>query len=340
MTRRKILSAAAFVAAGALTMTSCASGAGGDELITVDMAMSAVSILSAAPIEVAIDQGYFEENGCQIGERLESEGGASTLRLLLDGGLDMGEVGTGAVIDGYVSGAPILAVGSAAQRPYDNNWAVLKGSDITSPEDMVGKIWGITNPGGASEDLSFLIPNSLGMDPDSIERVPTNGLGGGLALLEGGDIDLALITPLVFERNKEKLEVAFETIDYIPAFQKTLYVTTEEFAESNPDGVRCVLAAINDAVAFIKDDPGAAAEIYAEAADGDFTVEELTAELELAVDRGALDGGVGFNAEGLANNALARQLRDGTDEVVPGEEFLDPQFRPEGVTTAIPKSEG
>ena len=97
---------------------------------------------------------------------------------------------------------------------------------------------------------------------------------------------------------------------------------------------------LNAAVSLLSYNPGAAAEIYPEAADGDFTVEELTAELELAVDRGALDGGVGFNAEGLANNALARQLRDGTDEVVPWEEFLDPQFLPEGVSTDIPKSEG
>jgi NitT/TauT family transport system substrate-binding protein len=327
--------------AAVLLASACGGGgddAADDDLTTVDVAISTVSIASSAPFAVAQEQGFFADEGCQIGELLSAQGGATTLRTVLDGGLDMGEVATNAVIDGYLAGSPIVAVGAAHQLPYDNLFAVQPGSGIASVEDMAGRRWAFTNPGSASEDMTYLIPDAAGVPLDSIERVPAGGLGEGLALLESGETDAALTIPTIQARDPEAFEVAFSALDYIDAYQKTVYITRGEFLDENPEAVSCILAGLHQATQFIQDDPAAAAEIYAESAE-DFTVEELTEELQLAVESGAFEAGVGFNAEGLANVARAGELQGETADV-PWTEIFDPSYLPEGAAADLPEASG
>src|SRR5690625_4377053 len=199
-----------------------------DDLLVVDMAISTSSVLSAAPVAVATELEFFEEEGCVIGQNIEEAvGGANTLRSVLDGGLDMGEVATNAVIEGYLTGSPIVAVGSSHQIPYDFTFAVRKDSNISRIQDMEGKVMGFTSPGSASEDMTYLVPHAAGMDLDTIERVSTNGMGGGIAMLEGDEVDATLMVPIVYEsneQNKEKFELGFESLDEITAYQKTVYI--------------------------------------------------------------------------------------------------------------------
>ena len=141
-------------ACGGSDPESVAGGQGGSDLPTVNLAITTTSIASAAPFAVGKAQGFFKDAGCQIGDLLAAQGGATTLRTVLDGGLDMGEVATNAVITGYLAGSPIRVVGSAHQVPYDVWWAVKKGSGISSVKDMAGKRWAVTRPGSASEDIA------------------------------------------------------------------------------------------------------------------------------------------------------------------------------------------
>ena len=331
---------------GVLALSACAgdsggqgggNGGGGEEIVTVDVAYSTTSVLSAAPFAVAIEEGFFEERGCRLGEQIEEAlGGANTLRSVIDGGLDMGEVATNAVIEGFLSGTEITAVGSSHQQPYDVWYAVRKDSGITSIEDLRGMRLGYTSPGSASEDMAYLMPNGAGMEVGEIELVPTNGLGGGIALLEGGDVDATLIIPIIYEQNTETLDIGFESLDYIEGYQKTVYIVSDEFAEQNPDAVTCILGGIDEGMRFIADDPAAAAEIYSEYNE-DFTVEQLQQELELAVESGALEGTVGFNPTGLENVALARELRTGEQVEIPWEDIFDPSFLPDGAATELPE---
>jgi NitT/TauT family transport system substrate-binding protein len=247
----------------------------------------------------------------------------------------MGEVATNAVIEGYLAGTPITAVGSSHQYPYDVNYAVLKGSGIDDVTDLVGGKLGFTSPGSASEDIAYLMEEGAGLDVGDIELVPTNGLGGGIALLEGGGVDAALMIPIIYEANSDKFDIGFESLDYFDAYQKTVYIASADFLENNPEAVSCLLAGLDEAMAFIVDDPAAAAEIYADYNE-DYTLDQLQEELELAVASGALDGTVGFNVDGLEAVAHARELRTGESVDIPWSDIFDPAFLPEGAATELP----
>lgn len=323
-----------------MAVTACAAddgGSGDGDLVTVDLAYSTTSVLSAAPFAVATENGYFTDGGCRLGEQLEEAlGGANTLRSVIDGGLDMGEVATNAVLEGVLSGAEITVVGSSHQIQYDFTYAVMPDSGIDEFADMRGKRIGFTSPGSASEDMAYLLIDAAGMTPgEDVELVPTNGMGGGIALLEGGEVDATLMIPIVYEQNAEKFELGFSALDTLGPYQKTVFVASEEFAASNPDAVRCILNGLNEAMQFIVDDPDTAGEIYA-SYNEDYTVEELQAELHRAVEAGALDGGVGFNPEGLETVAHARELRTGEATAFQWDEVLTAEFLPDGVSADLP----
>lgn len=337
--RRGVVSLGA-AAATALALTACSSGDGvanDGGIVTVDLAYSTTSVLSAAPFAVATENGYFTDGGCELGQQIEEAlGGANTLRSVIDGGLDMGEVATNAVLEGVLSGASITIVGSSHQLEYDFTYAVLPGSGIDSFDDMKGKTLGFTSPGSASEDIGHLLIDEAGMTVGKdIELIPTNGMGGGIALLEGGEIDAALMIPILLDQNPDKFDLGFSALDEIGAYQKTVYVASDAFIESNPDAIRCVLEGLNEAMTFIVENTADAAQIYADYNE-DYTVEQLQTELELAVSSGALNGGVGFNIEGLESVAKARVLRTGDATDVPWDTVLNGDFLPAGVALDIP----
>ena len=346
MTQRRVhnwrhgaLASLGSAAALSMLLTGCSSN-GGDpgaaDILTVDIAISVSSAMSAAPFAIANELGYFRDGGCEIGDQLEGQGGADPLRAVIDGGLDMGEVATNAVIDGYLSGAAIKVVGGSHQLPYDFTFAVRADSGIKSVDDMEGKRWGFTNPGSASEDLSYLIADAAGLPEDSVKRVPTSGMGGGIAMLEGGDVDAALMIPLVYERQAPgKFAIGFEALDVIKAYQKTVYIASEKFIKEHPEAIKCVLDGVNKAMEFMQEDPERAGEIYA-AENEDYEAEELVADIKFANERDTLKGGVGFNAVGLENVALARQLRTGDDSQVPWNKMFDASFLPEGASKELP----
>lgn len=332
------------LAGGALVLAGCS--AGGDRVdedgvVTVNLAYSASSAMSAAPFAVGTANGYFEDGGCRIGEQLEeSQGGSNTLRGVLDGGLDMGEVATNAVLDGVLnSGEEITIVGSSHQTQYDFNYGVRPDSGITSVEDLAGKVVGYTGAGSASEDMAILLADSAGLVPgEDLELAATNGVGGGVAMLEGGDVDAILLPPTVAQQNADTIDIgipATDVIDAIGPYQKTAYIVSDAFAEEQPDAVACVLDGLNQAMQFIEENPEDAAQMYADANE-DFTVDDVMLEFEAGMDGATLEGGVGFNPEGYENVARARVLRDGDDTPVPWADLMTTEFLPDGVSTEVP----
>ena len=62
---------------------------------------------------------------------------------MLGGDLDFAVAASNAVISAILKGAPLLAVGSVANRPAMRLWVQ---SEISKPEQLQGKVFGITRP--------------------------------------------------------------------------------------------------------------------------------------------------------------------------------------------------
>jgi len=325
----------------ALTLVGCSGngGGGGAEggLATVNVAYTTTSVTDEAPFLVGTAEGFFADHGCQLGQSIQAaNGGANALQSVLNGGLDMGEVATNAAIEAVLGGTPITAVGSSPQGAYDLVWDQRPGTGIHSPADLKGKTLGYTSPGSATEDVAHLIINSAHLTADDLKLTATNGMGGGIALLDSGGVDAAMITPITARsKPKGKYEVAIDSAEFIGPYQKGVYIANNDFLKANPEAVKCVLAGLKDAMEFIVSNPDKAAQDVADG-DSNYTVEDLRAEFEYANQHGAFDGTVGMNKDGLANVALARKLRTGEDAKIPWSTLFDTSFLPSGVSTDLP----
>ena len=87
------------------------------QIVTVNLTISTFPLLDyCVPIFVGVKEGFFEKEGIRIGSIVSSEGGGTTVRNLLTGGLDMGVVGFPAAVQANIAGAPLPVIESDARR--------------------------------------------------------------------------------------------------------------------------------------------------------------------------------------------------------------------------------
>lgn len=119
---------------------------------------------------------------------------------------------------------------------------------------------------------------------------------------DGVDADFALLPYADEERGDPAVHRVMDSFDIAGPHSVGALVTTAPFRDDNPQLCAAVIAAIDEAGVFIKQNPGAAAEIYVKAVrSGDLGVEELTDMLA--------DPDMGFAAAPAGVLNLARFLR-------------------------------
>lgn len=321
------------VALSSLTLAACGGGTGAAEGEVTDVTVSVThpEDLYGLPWEVGRDQGFFEDAGVNITEIIPAEGGGTTLQNVVSGRLPFGEVATGAIVAGAEEGAPVQVIGGGIQSVADVSWVALLDSPLESLEDAADARWGFTNPGSVTEAMSFLTPEGLGFDPAQVNRTSTGGTGAGIALLEAGDVDLTYASPRVAMDNADTVKVLGTSSDYVPAYQQTMIISSRDYASENPEVAQGVLQGYHQAVEWINDNPGEAAEFWAGLAD----LDPADAQSILAEALAAEHWGVAYNPEALqaAGEALSHthQIED-----VAWSDLLTDEYLPEGQKGQIP----
>lgn len=289
------------------------------------------SLMYGVPYMVAMEKGFFEQEGIKVTGIVGSEGGGTTVRNVLTGGLPFGEVATPAAIQAYLAGAPIVIVGGGLANVDEIMWVAKKGSGLNGIRDLVGKKVGFTNPGSVTEGTLNLSFKRASVDIKQVERIAAGGVGEGLTALEGGGLDaVANMEPIFSARGGEKTwDVVFWARDFIPWFQQTVIITSPQMIKENPDVVRAFLRARQRAIEFIREHPDETAKIYAK-----------YSEMPEEATRGALQTvnldtyfGIGFNAEGLKAVEEEMHLINllPPDKKVPWHELINQDFLPENV---------
>ena len=316
-------------AAAALALSACGSSsddAGG--ATSFDIAVSNASEPYSIPWLVGKDQGFFEERGVTIGDIVPGKGGGTTVRNMLSGDLPIADVGFTSVLESSKAGAPLTVVGGATQSVYGLDfYALASNDDVRSIEDVSN--WAYTNPQSVTQALSFILPEVAGAE-QKIERTSSGGVGEGVALLEAGDVDVAVVPPSVVAKT-DKFRVVVSSADYLRKFQQSVIATTPEFAEQNPDTVEAVVAGYAEAVDFIRDNPDEAARLYADYIDVDVASAKAIVDRAVQYD----NWGAGFDAEAIERAVEAQRIAMGTDELAFCDLFQD-RFLPEGVSDTLP----
>jgi NitT/TauT family transport system substrate-binding protein len=236
-----------------------------DHAFPSELAVSQYGRVTATlPWAVAMDKGYFADEGIKLDDIISGEGGGTTLRNMLASDLPYGEVATSAALAAIRSGLDVVIVNTASDHIGEIALVAGRKSSVHTVQDLAGKKAGFTNPKSTSELLLRLALKDAGMS-GKVEIVGTGGFGGGLALLDSGGIDAAPLIDPILTLQPQKYRVISRFADLIPRMTWLVGVTTRRFANEHPDVVRKLVEIHRRGVDYIYSHHDDAIHIYAKA---------------------------------------------------------------------------
>ena len=120
-------------------------------------------VTATLPWAVAIEKGYFKDEGIDINQIISGKGGGTTLRNMLASDLPYGEVATSAALAAQRSGIDVVIVNTASDHIGEIALVANPKSSIHKVQDLKDKKVGFTNPKSTSELLDRLALKAAGM---------------------------------------------------------------------------------------------------------------------------------------------------------------------------------
>lgn len=241
----------------------------------------------AAPYFVALDEGYFADEGLSV-EIAEGAGSLDAIPKVATGAYPIGFADINSLMR-FVDqnpGAPVTAIMMTYDAPP---FAVVgrKSLGVEEPSDLMGKVLGAPPPDGAWAQFPiFAAENELVMDDITVEPV---GFPTREPMLAEGKV--AAVTGYSFSSflNTKRLGVPVDDIsvilmsDYGLELYGNAVIVNTEFAAENPEAVTGFLRAVAKGWASVIADPEAGIDALLErnpAADKDLELERLAMVLE------------------------------------------------------------
>lgn len=264
----------------ALGLTACGGAADGDapgtaessgtatkETLPLTVARGGVNIENAV---LADEQGFFEEEGLDIGEmQLTGMGGAAANSAVISGEFDVAATDAVTAIRAAAEGMPIVAVAGtkSADPDYEGEVSdgivVPPGSDIQDWADLEGKKIGVPELGGLPHMATITGLQANGVDLDTVEFVPlpTDALVEAAAK---GQVD-AVFTFSIFLLSAVDngfTRVGTGVREYLPHAPQVLWIASEQFAQENPEALQRFHAAIERGTEYGNENPDAVRQAY------------------------------------------------------------------------------
>ena len=186
-TRRNIIGLG-MAAVGGVAFTRRASAAYAMEI----MAPYYKTLVTMAPIAVALEKGLYAKHGIDVTGVVTSVGGGTGLRNMVGADLGYAEMGTASVLLGMKAGIDVRIVHDSVSTSEDIVWVTMPNSQIKTIKDLAGKKVGISAPRSTSETLARMAEDAAGM-PGKMHLVAIGPIGAGLSALENGGVDATFI---------------------------------------------------------------------------------------------------------------------------------------------------
>ena len=257
MKKTKVTKIIAASLLGMMMFTGCGGGEAKDNNANAEpLTVGLMRIDDSFPFYVAEKEGLFEKHNVAV--ELQNFSNARDLSTALQGGeldaLMTDTVVTGLSIKGG-AGVRIVAMALGAV-PEEGRFLVISAPDsgITAPEQLAGKNVAISN----NTMMDYLIDQfeaELGLEnmttvnmPDLMLRTTT--------LLEGKDIDAAILPdPLAAFAVAEGANIVIDDTKLGENLSQSVVVVTRENIDDNRAQVEAMLAAYNEAIALINENP-------------------------------------------------------------------------------------
>jgi NitT/TauT family transport system substrate-binding protein len=259
-TKQRGLLAVAVIASMALGGTARA-----EQIVVSNYGIAA----NGMPYAVAMAKGFFKQEGADVTGILSSNGGGTTIRNLLGGNLDYGEVDLAGTVTAIEQGNDLHIISDNVLTVGEFVWAVKPESSIKSLSDFKGHKIGYTNPRSTSQALNVLLVQTIGLTQADVNPIKVGGFGEQVVALDIGAIDVATLADPVWSKNSAKLRTVVRAADALPPLCNVIGVATGKAIAQHGDFLRAVLRARRKAVEFMYANPDEAGDIVAKAYDLD-----------------------------------------------------------------------
>jgi len=230
---------------GLLALTSIVFACAGAHAQTkMTIAYSSIGPM-ASGVWMAKDSGAFDKYGIQADIILITSGPVS-VQSLIGGDLQAVSAASNAVINAILNGAPIIAVGGTANRPYHR---LFVQPEINRLEDLRGKTLGVTRFGSITDNLTRIL-------------LRRNGLEGAVNVRQmGGTIEVAaafqnrLIAGAVTSELRvsppAQPKILVRLVDMGIPYSMNMIAVQREYFRRNPDAVERMVKAYAEGIAFM-----------------------------------------------------------------------------------------
>jgi NitT/TauT family transport system substrate-binding protein len=164
------------------------------EKVSVDIGM--LKLTSSAPLFIAIEKGFFEEENIQANEKWFEA--AQPIAVATAGGsVDVGATGITASMYNMVAGGQqlwIVADKGREQKGYSSSALLVHNdSEVTTPEELKGKRIGITQTGSTFHYMAGRILENHKMSLSDVQLVPLNSIKGLMEALSSQQVDAVIL---------------------------------------------------------------------------------------------------------------------------------------------------
>lgn len=244
-----------------LGLAACGTGTKKEEAKTVDFILDWTPNTNHTGLYVALEKGYFEDEGVKVDIKLPSEDSSSDL--VINGKAPFAIYFQDSMAKKLEKGAGITAVAAIVEH---NTSGIISDADanIQSPKDLVGKKYGTWNDPIELGMLETLV-EAEGGDFEKVEKVP-NTDANSITPIANKMFDAAWIyhgwDGIMAE--KEGMESNFFYLtDFAPAFNyySPVIIANNDYLKENPEDAKKVLRAIKKGYQYAIKHPEESADI-------------------------------------------------------------------------------
>jgi len=216
-------------------------------------------VMLSVPWIIALEQDLLRRNAVDVTDVITSQGGGTTLRNMLAGGVPFADAAIGATVTGFAAGLPIKIIGASSSNAADNDWVVQADSPVKSLRDVIGGKFGTTTPGGLTRVYGEMMLRHYGIDPSQVTQVPL-GVGAAVAALNSGAVDTAYMYEPLQSKYGSKYRAIARVSEVLPHVISNVLVASQDFIDKQPDKLRAIMLARKQAVDFVYAHPKQAAQ--------------------------------------------------------------------------------
>ncbi|MFI8307294.1 ABC transporter substrate-binding protein [Streptomyces sp. NPDC085927] len=233
---------------------------------TTEVKVGLIPIVDVAPLYLGEKKGFFSERGLKLSIS-SAQGGAAIVPGVASGQFEFGFSNMTSLLIAQSNSVPVKGVanGNASTGVEGEDFAAItvKGdSPVKSAKDLEGKKVAVNTLKNTMELGVRASVTKSGGDPGKVDFVEMN-FDQMPAALDGGQIDAAMVVEpaLATIKGQGGREIASSMVDIAPDLTISLYFTSTQYAQKNPEVVKKFQEATAESLAYADSHPDEVREV-------------------------------------------------------------------------------